>query len=271
MRNMQVHLSNVLATPKHAGGLRLNGVMKTSSYDRPIISIITVVFNAGTQLENTIKSVINQVYDNIEFIIIDGASTDNTLEIIKKYENNIDYWESVSDAGIYDAMNKGWALANINSKVLFLGAGDTIETLPIELIINNQFSETILYGDVDIEQGVFRSVVNWKLHIGNTIHHQALLVPKSLHVNPPFNIEYPVYADYDFNVKLYKNKHCFKYSKQFKSFAYQGGISSRSSHIEMVVISKKNFGLSWSALSLAYHLFLKIKELWSILLHRLCF
>ena len=71
------------------------------------ISIITVVFNALSNLEETILSVINQDYDNYEYIIIDGGSTDGTIEIIKKYHDKITLWITEPDKGIYDAMNKG--------------------------------------------------------------------------------------------------------------------------------------------------------------------
>ena len=76
-----------------------------------IISICTPTFNSEKYLEKTIKSVIGQGYKNIQFIIIDGGSTDKTIEIIKKYKNHIDYWVSEKDKGIYDAWNKGLKVA----------------------------------------------------------------------------------------------------------------------------------------------------------------
>lgn len=89
----------------------------------PKITVITVVFNGYEVLEKTIISVINQVYNNIEYLIIDGGSNDGTLDIIKKYENSIQYWTSEKDKGIYDAMNKGLEKAN-GDWILFLNAGD---------------------------------------------------------------------------------------------------------------------------------------------------
>lgn len=89
------------------------------------ISIITVSYNSGKTIEDTIKSVIRQDYTNIEYIIVDGGSTDNTLDIIKKYEAHISKWVSESDKGLYDAMNKGVKMASgeviglINSDDLF--------------------------------------------------------------------------------------------------------------------------------------------------------
>ena len=87
------------------------------------ISIITISFNAKDDLEITIQSVLNQNYPNIEYIIIDGGSSDGTIDIIKKYEDKISYWISEKDNGIYDAMNKGIKKAT-GDGLLFLNAGD---------------------------------------------------------------------------------------------------------------------------------------------------
>lgn len=88
-------------------------------------TIITVCYNVINTIEKTILSVINQTYPNIEYIIIDGGSTDGTLEIIKKYSNRISYWCSEKDNGIFDAMNKGVNKSlNKNGFVNFLNAGD---------------------------------------------------------------------------------------------------------------------------------------------------
>jgi glycosyltransferase involved in cell wall biosynthesis len=95
-----------------SGGLRTKGIEKNSEIDRPLVSVITVVFNGEKFLEQTILSVINQTYSNVEYLIIDGVSSDGTLEIIKKYDDRLDYWISEPDKGIYDAMNKGIASAN---------------------------------------------------------------------------------------------------------------------------------------------------------------
>lgn len=89
----------------------------------PLITVITVVLNGEKYLEQTIQSVINQTYPNVEYIIIDGGSTDGTLDIIKNYEDHIDYWVSEKDKGIYDAMNKGVRVA-LGSWIGFLGSGD---------------------------------------------------------------------------------------------------------------------------------------------------
>ena len=90
---------------------------------KPLISIITVVYNDIENIEETILSVLSQTYDNIEFIVIDGASNDGTVDVIKKYDKKIDYWISEKDGGIFDAMNKGIKLSK-GDYINFMNSGD---------------------------------------------------------------------------------------------------------------------------------------------------
>lgn len=107
-------LDSMHSTPHQLkGGLRAEGLFnKKSKTDKPLVSVITVVLNGEKYLEQTIQSVVNQTYDNIEYIIIDGGSTDGTLDIIRKYEDKITYWISEKDEGISDALNKGIKLSS---------------------------------------------------------------------------------------------------------------------------------------------------------------
>jgi glycosyltransferase involved in cell wall biosynthesis len=105
------------------GGKRTSNVLKASQPGKPLISVITVVFNGAETLEDTIRSALGQTYDNVEYIVIDGGSADGTLEILHTYDAQIDYWISEPDAGIYDAMNKGLALAS-GEIVGFLNSDD---------------------------------------------------------------------------------------------------------------------------------------------------
>ena len=97
---------------KNEGGLRTKGYLKESLKGKPLITVVTVVYNGEKFIEETILSVINQTYDNVEYIIMDGGSTDETINILKKYEEYIDYWVSEKDAGMYDALHKGFKLGN---------------------------------------------------------------------------------------------------------------------------------------------------------------
>ena len=117
----------------------------------PKISIITVCFNSVNILEQTIMSVTNQLYDNIEYIIIDGGSKDGTVDIIKKHESKITYWVSEPDNGIYDAMNKGIKHAT-GEWINFMNAGDSFASFDIisTIFIKNYSilkNKSAIYGD----------------------------------------------------------------------------------------------------------------------------
>ena len=103
---------------------------------KPFFSIITVVFNGESVLEKTIKSVLSQTFKDFEYIVIDGASTDGTLNIIKRYDKKISKWKSEKDKGIYDAFNKGMKISN----------GEFICVLnPDTLVSDNTFHELLDY------------------------------------------------------------------------------------------------------------------------------
>ena len=115
--------SPISCDARSEGGSRTKGSKKYSTQISPLITLVTVVFNGAATLEHTIRSVIEQTYDNVEHIIIDGGSIDATLDILRKYEGSIDYWVSENDSGIYDAMNKGITLAR-GEIVAFINADD---------------------------------------------------------------------------------------------------------------------------------------------------
>lgn len=123
-------ISRMLFFPDHpgrqgVGGLRTQGKFKKSMPGKPLVSILTVVFNGAQYLEQTIQSVLEQDYNNIEFIVIDGGSTDGTQEVVRKYEHAIDYWISEPDHGISDAFNKAVLLSS-GDYLNFQGAGDLL-------------------------------------------------------------------------------------------------------------------------------------------------
>lgn len=136
---------------KKEGGLRTKGYFKKTTYTKPLISIVTVVYNGEQYIEETIHSIINQKSSNIEFIIIDGGSTDRTISIIKKYENQIDYWSSENDKGIYDAMNKGSRIAR-GKWINFMNCGDTFASKKVisKIPFHNFKKNVMIYGNTKI-------------------------------------------------------------------------------------------------------------------------
>lgn len=217
----------------------------------PLITIITVVYNAVAHLEDTIDSVANMTYGNLEYIIVDGGSTDGTVDIIKKHSAVVKKWISEKDKGIYDAFNKGWKLADDTSYVLYLGAGDKIFGLPRPELL---FNKKAVYGVVQLgDHRMFRSTAGFRLRLGNTLHHQALLVKKDVHPEPPFDLTFRTYADFDFNQRLIKKGVDFTFVEGFRAYALPGGVSENFNEMESAAIVKKNFGLFWGLVARAYY------------------
>lgn len=175
--------------------------------DQPRISIITVVFNAEAKIEPTIESVLTQDYRHIEYIVIDGESTDNTISIIKKYADKIAYWKSEPDNGIYDAMNKGIAAAT-GDWIYFLGAGDIMLNAIANVATYLTDKNTVYYGDVyrmdllRLYDGKFSS---FRLAVNN-ICHQAIFYPAAALKKYQFDTKYKIQADHHLNMVLYGDK-----------------------------------------------------------------
>lgn len=210
---------------KSEGGLRTKGYFKKSYNNKSLISIITVVFNGAKELEQTIQSVINQTYNNVEYIIIDGGSHDGTLDIIKKYKDQIDYWVSEKDNGIYDAMNKGIDLAS-GEWINFMNAGDVfydenvLEKIHVEL--KNEF--TVVSGQVSIyyENEFIENYGSMKI-----IPHQAAFF-KSLYMKTlKFDLEYKILADGELLRRLQQLKeYNAKYMDIIVAKFYLGGVGN---------------------------------------------
>jgi glycosyltransferase involved in cell wall biosynthesis len=178
---------------KGEGGLRTQGYFKKSYEDKPLISIITVVFNGEQFLEETILSVINQTYNNVEYIIIDGGSTDGTVDIIKKYEDKIDYWVSEKDSGIYDAMNKGVDMAS-GEWINFMNAGDSLYNHDVieNVFKNSSGKNMIVHGKVALyyQDDLISYYGNKKI-----IPHQGAFFRTKIMKNLKFNEDYKIFAD----------------------------------------------------------------------------
>ena len=225
---------NIQPISKLVGGLRLEGSVKAPTHDRPLISIITVVFNGEHFLEETIKSVIYQSYFNFEYIIIDGGSTDGTLEIILKYEHLLDYWVSERDQGIYDAMNKGIELAT-GDWINFMNAGDWFitDSVLFSFFQDKSYSCTqILYGNHEVRDPSGKRLIKKAGHEknlwrGSQFCHQAVFVNAKYHKINKFNDETKIVADFEFFYWAYKNKAKFiKTDVVVVSYA-AGGISDK--------------------------------------------
>lgn len=194
------------------GGLRTKGYFKKTFPDKPLISVVTVVRNGEKYIENTIQNVLGQDYDNVEYIIIDGASKDKTVNVIRKYEHAIDYWVSEPDGGIYDAMNKGISLSS-GEWINFMNAGDIFHGLDTLRTMKKFFLEKgdLLYGDARIAYKDFERVQPanrfsslWK---GMICCHQSVFIRKTILTKYMFNTKYRFAADYDLLCRISQGGH----------------------------------------------------------------
>ena len=175
----QLHSSPDAGTGLCEGGLRSRGNRDT----KPLITVITVVFNAAELIEATILSVLEQSCDSIEYIVIDGGSSDGTLDIIRRYDHAIDYWASEPDNGIYDAMNKGLSLAS-GQWVNFMNAGDSFSEKTTVQDVFSEISDPAQY-DCIYSDTLFNCRSGFKL-ISCDIEkrrfiHQSIIYKKELH------------------------------------------------------------------------------------------
>jgi glycosyltransferase involved in cell wall biosynthesis len=181
-----------------------------------LITIVTVTFNTKKYIEKTIKSIVEQTYKHIEYIIIDGASTDGTIDLIKEYEDYIDYWISEKDNGIYDAMNKAIARAS-GRWIYFLNSDDVFYDKNTLEILSQYLSDNIdiLYGDLiyieNNKQRYLQPSGIKSIYQHPPAWHQGMIVKTDFHKNLPFDLKYKSCGDYDFMVRAYLQNAKFKY------------------------------------------------------------
>jgi glycosyltransferase involved in cell wall biosynthesis len=213
------------------------------------------VYNNVRDIERTMLSVLNQSYQNIEYIVVDGASTDGTLGIIQRYQDRISKVVSEKDAGIYDAMNKGLALAS-GDYVLFMNSGDELYAPDtVETVFAMAPNADIYYGETEMFNEAWQSIgkrrhsvpekFTWKsFRFGMTISHQAIYIRRSL--TEPYDRKYQLSADIDWILTAAKKaKTSVKVSGYVAKYLV-GGLSKkrhRQSLKERFAIFTKHYGL----------------------------
>jgi len=223
--------------------------------DTPKISIITVVFNGNAVIERTIKSVSQQSYSNIEYIIIDGGSTDGTTNTIKNYQSKIATVISEKDKGIYDAMNKGLRLA-AGDYVLFLNAGDELYAADtIANVFSLSTNADIYYGNTAVVDEVGKELgdrrlrppaqLNWKsLKHGMCVSHQSFIAKRT--VCDLYDLNYSISADIDWVINALKKSSKIVYTNNYISRFLEGGVSNKRRSIalkERFLIMAKHYGI----------------------------
>ncbi|MEO6148789.1 MAG: glycosyltransferase family 2 protein [Mucilaginibacter sp.] len=221
----------------------------------PTLTVITVVYNNVQDVERTILSVIDQSYKAIEYIVIDGASTDGTLDVIKKYEGRIIKFISEKDSGIYDAMNKGLALAT-GDYVIFMNSGDEFYSPDtVEAVFAAAPGSDIYYGETEMINSKGDSLgqrrhkapasFTWRsFKYGMSISHQAIYIKRSL--LQPYNSQYQLSADIDWILQAAKKAKKIVNVNRYVAKYLVGGMSKkkhRQSLVERFNIMKEHYGL----------------------------
>ncbi|WP_024990413.1 glycosyltransferase family 2 protein [Segatella albensis] len=218
------------------------------------VTVVTVCYNAVDCIEKTILSVINQTYSNIEYIIIDGKSSDGTLEVINKYQGKIDVIISEKDKGIYDAMNKGLRLAK-GDFINFMNAGDTFAD---DMVLEKLFSQDLGNNDVIYGNAIFLKPFGKfqlkpeplsALEEHMPFCHQSCFISKKMGTMYPFNIKYKILADYNQFKSIYLHGGHFQYFDiDISWYESSCGVSAtnwKEMAIERKLINKKSYLLDY--------------------------
>ena len=239
---------------------------------QPKLSVITIVYNNVKDIERTMLSVLNQSYQHIEYIIIDGGSTDGTKDIIYKYKDRLSQFISEKDAGIYDAMNKGLAMAT-GDYVLFMNSGDEIYACEtVTEVFESSPGADIYYGETEMFNDKWESLgqrrhqapetFDWhSFKHGMSISHQAIYIKRSL--AKPYDLQYKYSADIDWIIRAAKNASSIVNTNSYVAKYLVGGVSKQkhmASLKERFLILTKYYGLIpnlvnhfWIAMNLAQY------------------
>jgi glycosyltransferase involved in cell wall biosynthesis len=237
------------------GGLRTrNDLSKILGLDRPLVSIITIVKNGEATLERAMMSVLGQSYEHIEYIVIDGGSTDKTLSIIERHENRIAYWRSESDAGISDAFNKGVALA-AGDIIGLLNSDDWYEPEAVAEAVLNILSNDadISHGNLQIwtgnTRGVFWGADHEQLRRYNAVNHPTVFVRRDIYERLGlFRLDYRCAMDYEWLLRAKMASARFVYIDKLLANMQHGGFSNNNwilGFIECARAKKMHLGASY--------------------------
>lgn len=221
---------------------------------QPLLTVITVVYNNAKDIERTMRSVLQQSYANIEYIVIDGGSTDGTLAVIQQFQNQLAQLVSEPDKGIYDAMNKGLQLAT-GDYVLFMNSGDEIyENDTVQKVFSSAPNADIYYGETEmlneqlLSEGKRRHQSPEELTLksfkyGMSVSHQAIYIKRSL--TKLYDPQYQLSADIDWILSAIKQSKKVVNTQHYVAKYLMGGLSKkkhRQSLLERYRIFRKYYG-----------------------------
>jgi glycosyltransferase involved in cell wall biosynthesis len=248
----------------------------------PVFSIVTVTFNAEKVLERTMLSVLNQTCPQIEYIIVDGSSTDGTVDIIRQYASGLASWVSEPDLGLYDAMNKGLRMAT-GDYVWFLNAGDVLknENMVAELaaVAEQNGMPDILYGETDLMDTKGKIIaarrlkapktLTWKsFRMGMLVCHQAFVVKRTVAME--YDLQYRYSADFEWCIRCMQAAGSIVNSRlRLVNYLYEGMTTNnrKASLKERYAIMCKYYGVIPTQIR---HLWFALRFYWAKLFGRNC-
>ncbi len=244
---------------------------------QPVLSVITVVYNAAADIERTMHSVLEQTYPHIQYLVIDGASKDGTLDIINRYASSISKIVSEPDKGIYDAMNKGLALAT-GDYVLFMNAGDEIyDSTTVQRVFESASWADVYYGETEMYNMEWQSLGRRRhaapkalkfssFRYGMSVSHQAIYIRREL--ADKYDPKYQLSADIDWILHALKKAKTIINVGGYEAKYMVGGMSKkrhRQSLKERFNIFTRHYGL---VPNLFNHLVIAFNLAWYYARHR---
>lgn len=244
------------------GGRRLKGQPPVQDEGQPLVSIVTVVLNGEKHLRQTIESVLGQSYPYIEYIVLDGGSTDGTLDIIRSYEDKIDYWRSGKDGGIYAAMNAGVALCK-GDLIGLKNADDwyTQHAVADVVTIWKHTKADIVYGNTyvvwqedPLQTSLFVSD-HRRISKDGGIDHRTVFAARKVYQSYTYDTRYKVSADFDWYLNLQREGIQFAHTGTVIGYKRPGGFSAGGQTVkDIFAINRKHFGL-------AYAIWIRIRQI----------
>jgi glycosyltransferase involved in cell wall biosynthesis len=217
----------------------------------PPLAVVTVVYQGAATLAATMASVQRCRYPNLQYFVIDGGSTDGTVDIIKAYSGRLYGWVSEPDKGIYDAMNKGIARCRPDAFILMLNCGDVLETDPIEYASQMSDPYRVYFGDfVRLSAGTRRIIKCDERALADrmSICHQSVWIPASLYQRfGSYDSKMRISADYDFLLKLRQAGIGFSHLSSVIAAVTDEGVSEKRFVLGLreQAASKRSHSLPW--------------------------
>lgn len=218
-------------------------IMVNSSSPMPLLSIVTVVRNGERDIEATLSSICSFHAPDVEIVVVDGQSTDSTMAIARRFADRIDVLVSEPDSGIYDAMNKGIALAH-GRFVVHINVGDQLLRVPLsELAAAAPDVAAVSFPVQYVDGHVFVPRIDWRLKMANSLHHQGTFYRRTPALR--YDLTFRTFADFDLNQRLLHPGNVLCLPGPVSRHSADGVSHQRSRFGEVYDIIRRNQGEVW--------------------------